>query len=198
MTESQLQRKRHSSHGAVFFRNWLQDPFNVASIAPSGRLLAKLMATGLGAGSRVVELGGGTGTLTQGILDSGVSPLDLHVVEQNAAFVDILKIRFPGVHVVPADAASATQYLGEVLGSIDYVISGLPLLWFDKDKKTRILSEAFSLLRPDGCFHQFTYLGRPPVGGRILAGLRLKASLIGMSPINLPPAFVYRFQRALS
>jgi phospholipid N-methyltransferase len=120
------------------------------------------------------------------------------VVEQNAAFVDILKVRFPGVHVVPADAASATQYLGEVLGSIDYVISGLPLLWFDKDKKTRILSEAFSLLRPDGCFHQFTYLGRPPVGGRILAGLRLKASLIGMSPINLPPAFVYRFQRALS
>ena len=196
MAESRLQHKRHFSHHAVFFRNWLQDPFNVAAVAPSSRWLAKLMATGLRAGHRVVELGGGTGSFTQAIIDSGVRPRDLYVVEQNSAFVSVLKTRFPASRVVQADAASLAAHLGALCGSIDYVISGLPLLWFDREKKTRILEEAFALLRLSGHFHQFTYLGRPPVGGRLLASLDLKASLIGIAPMNLPPAFVYRFERA--
>ena len=52
------------------------------------------------------------------------------------------------------------------------------------------------MLRPRGRYQQFTYLGPPPVGGRLMASLGLRASLLGLSPINLPPAFVYRFERA--
>jgi phosphatidylethanolamine/phosphatidyl-N-methylethanolamine N-methyltransferase len=187
--------RQSPSHRGVFFRSWLKDPFHVASIAPSGKSLAKLMASGITPGARVVELGAGTGTLTDAIVDRGVDPCDLHLVEQNARFVDVLRERFPGVNVVQTDAATLTDGLHALRGTVDYVVSGLPILWFGRDKKERILREAFGLLRPEGRFQQFTYLGRSPVGGRLLAALDLRATLVGVSPLNLPPAFVYRFER---
>ena len=88
-----------------------------------------------------------------------------------------------------------TQSLAALRGRVDYVISGLPILWFNRDKKAAILSETFELLKPGGCLQQFTYLGRPPVGPRLMAELGLRATLLGIAPMNLPPAFVYRFER---
>jgi phospholipid N-methyltransferase len=173
----------------------LQDPFHVASIAPSSRWLARLMATGLEAGSRVVELGAGTGTLTEAILDAGVRPHDLHLVEQHPDFVAVLRQRFPQADVVEANAAHIAERLAALRGQVDYVISGLPILWFNRDAKLQILAGSFELLRDGGRFHQFTYLGRPPIGGKILAELRLKPTLLGIAPMNFPPAFVYRLER---
>jgi phosphatidylethanolamine/phosphatidyl-N-methylethanolamine N-methyltransferase len=188
--------KLDETHRAAFFRGWLKDPFAVASIWPSGRLLAKIMARGLHPGARVVELGAGTGNLTQAILDAGVLPRDLFLVEQNPDFVAILRRRFPDVGIAAIDAASVATRLPELFGAVDYVVSGLPILWFKRSAKARILGSSFELLRAGGCFHQFTYAGRPPVGRRLLASLGLRASLLGISPINIPPAFAYRFERA--
>jgi len=192
--ESQLQRNPHSAHHAAFFKNWLQDPFQVASIVPSSRALAKLMATDLYPGARVVELGAGTGTLTQAILERGVRAADLHLVEQNDAFASILRMRFPGATIVHGDAQTLNETLGELAGRVDFVISGLPILWFSRDKKTRILDATFTLLKRGGALHQFTYVGRPPVGNRLMRSLRLEAKLLGFA-VNFPPAFVYRFTR---
>jgi phosphatidylethanolamine/phosphatidyl-N-methylethanolamine N-methyltransferase len=194
--ETTVQQSGHARHRAVFFKSWLQDPFHVASITPSSRRLARLMATGLEPGARVVELGAGTGTLTEAILERGVRPEDLYLVEQHQLFVDVLRERFPGATVIQTDAAALVDALGELRGEVDYVISGLPIVWFNKEKKTKILNEAFALLRPEGRYQQFTYLGPPPVGSRLLTQLGLRATLLGVSPINLPPAFVYRFERA--
>lgn len=188
-------RPERDPHRGVFFRSWLRDPFNVASVAPSSRSLAKLMASGVHAGACVVELGAGTGTLTTALIDSGVRQEDLFLVEQHADFAAVLRTRFPGANVIEADAASLTQRLGALRGRVDYVVSGLPILWFNRDKKAAILSEAFELLKPGGRFQQFTYLGRPPVGTKLLAELGLRATLLGIAPMNLPPAFVYRFVR---
>lgn len=189
-------RPERDPHRGVFFRSWLRDPFNVAAIAPSSRWLARLMATGVHSRARVVELGAGTGTLTAALLDVGVRPENLFLVEQHPDFVAVLRSRFPSATVVQADAAALTRSLGVLRGSIDYVISGLPILWFNRDKKAAILAEAFELLTRAGRFHQFTYLGRPPVGPQLLAALSLRATLLGIAPMNLPPAFVYRFELA--
>jgi phospholipid N-methyltransferase len=190
------QPRRDAAYRGVFFRSWLKDPFNVASVAPSSRWLARLMATGVSAGSRVVELGAGTGPLTTAILDLGVLPEDLYLVEQHADFCAVLRERFPNAHVLQADAAALSASLDDLRGSVDYVISGLPILWFNRDKKAAILTEAFELLKPRGRFQQFTYLGRPPVGAKLLAELGLRPTLLGIAPMNLPPAFVYRFERS--
>ena len=190
-----LQQTRNTPHRGVFFKSWLKDPFHVASITPSSRWLARLMATDVGPGARVVELGAGTGTLTDAIVERGVRQEDLYLVEQHDMFCDVLRQRFPGSHVVQADAAALTDSLGPLRGTVDYVISGLPIVWFNRHKKSRILQEAFTLLRPGGRYQQFTYLGPSPVGGRMLEELGLRASLLVMSPLNFPPAFVYRFER---
>ena len=178
-----------------FFSNLLKKPFSVGAVAPSGRRLAALMVSDIGPGSRVIELGAGTGVFTQAILDAGVAPSDLIVVEQNEEFVDLLKERFPGVTVIKANAISMRQHIGSLNGPADFVVSGLPLLLFPARRKVRLLSEAFRALRPGGYFHQFTYGGLCPVSRSVLQLLGLEASFLRFTLFNLPPAFVYRIQR---
>jgi len=179
----------------TFLKNYLQDPIRVASVLPSGRNLARAMAAEIVPGSRVVELGAGTGTLTQALLEKGVEPSKLHIVEQNADFVQILERQFPESDVLAIDAAEIATHLDQLAGEIDYVVSGLPILWFSRDLKQRILSGAFALLRQGGSFHQFSYFARPPVSQGMLDQLGLTASRTGFAPLNVPPAFTYRFER---
>ncbi|HEU4616700.1 MAG TPA: methyltransferase domain-containing protein [Gammaproteobacteria bacterium] len=178
-----------------FFLNWLHDPFAIGAVAPSGRLLAKLMAAGVAPGARVVELGAGTGTVTNAILRAGVAPCDLFVVEQNPRFAALLTRKFPLCEVIVADALSLGKYLGGLSGAVDFVISGLPLLLFSKQQKRRLLEQTFALLAPAGRLHQFTYGGRCSIARGMLAELGLRKSLLGISPLNLPPAFVYKIER---
>lgn len=179
----------------TFLKNYLQDPIRVASVVPSGRNLARVMAAEITPGSSVVELGVGTGTLTRALLDKGVDPAQLYLVEQNADFVRILQREFPDSHVLGVDAAELPQHLSHCAGQIDYVVSGLPILWFNRDVKKRILAGAFSLLHERGAFYQFSYFGRPPVSQGVLEELGLRATRYGFAPLNLPPAFTYRFER---
>lgn len=186
---------RASTEPARFFLNWLQNPLTVGAVAPSGRELARLMTAGLGAGARVVELGAGTGTLTQAILERGVHPSDLHIVEQNGDFAAMLRGRFPSCEVVAGDAERVARHLQGLRGSIDFVISGLPLLLFTAARKARVLQQALTMLGRGGCIHQFTYGGRCSVGRVLLARYGLRASLLGVAALNIPPAFVYRLKR---
>lgn len=192
-------RQRAASHSLTcFFRSWVQDPFRVGAVAPSSRGLARLMAARLGPGSTVVELGPGTGTVTQAILASGVHPDDLHLVERSGAFAAFLRQRFPALNVVCGDALSVDQQLADLAGTVDCIVSGLPLLLFSRPQRAQLLSSAFTLLAPGGCFHQFTYGGRSPISRALLVSLGLRACRIGVTPFNIPPAFVYRFERALA
>lgn len=195
MSETELREHTPDDFGR-FFRNWIQNPLAIGAVAPSGRSLAKLMATELGAGSRVIELGAGTGTVTQAILDNGVRPENLVVVERDTQFLKILARRFPGCPIVAADATALVDHVQADGAPFDCVVSGLPLLLFSPEQKVRVLSQAFELLGPRGVLHQFTYAGRCPVERDLRTKLSIKSSLLGIAPFNLPPAFVYRLSRA--
>ena len=179
-----------------FFRSLISDPRSVGAVVPSGPALGRLMARGCGTGARVVEVGAGTGALTRAILDTGVSESDLCLVESDERFVEILRERFPGARTVHGDATSLGEHLEDLTGRVDFVISGLPLLLFSEAQKRRLLAAAFTLLGDGGAFHQFTYGGLCPVGRRTRDGLGLRASCLGFAALNVPPAFVYRFQHA--
>ena len=182
-------------HSWRFLRTLVKDPFSVGAVAPSSRYLANSMVIGMGPGAKVIELGGGTGSVTQAILNSGVSPQDLIVIEQNEEFVELLKERFPHVTVIRANAASPRHHMADLTGPADFVVSGLPLMLFPAKRKARLLSQMFGALRPKGYFHQFTYGGRCPVERSLLQSLGLEATFLRFIPFNLPPAFVYRLQR---
>jgi phospholipid N-methyltransferase len=174
-----------------FFRGWIRNPLAIGAFAPSGKSLAKLMAKDVMRGDRVIELGAGTGTVTAALLDNGVLPTDLYVVERDPQFVKILKRRFPRCHVINADALELDPP-SDATGAFDFVISGLPLLCFSPDMRCRALRQMLRLLKPHGCIHQFTYAGRCPVDRDLRADLRIESVLLGIAPLNLPPGFVYR------
>jgi phospholipid N-methyltransferase len=194
MPGTELQPTNASQFGR-FFRSWIQDPLSIGAVAPSGRLLARLMVRDLRGDSRVVELGSGTGTVTQAIVDRGVKANNLCLIEQHAQFIDILRGRFPGALTVKADATDLNGQLAAWSGSVDFVVSGLPLILFTSARKRILLTQAFDLLNEQGSFHQFTYAARCPVGKSLLAELGLKATRLGVAAFNFPPAFVYRFER---
>ncbi len=178
-----------------FLGTVVRDPRSVGAVAPSSRRLANHMVADIAPGSRVIELGAGTGALTRAILACGVAPADLLAIEQNEAFSEMLRKRFPGVAVITDNASALTRHAHVLPGPADFVVSGLPLLLFTPGRKLRLLHRVFSALSEQGAFHQFTYGGRCPVERAVLRRLGLEASLLRFTPMNVPPAFVYRLRR---
>jgi phosphatidylethanolamine/phosphatidyl-N-methylethanolamine N-methyltransferase len=194
-TPRQELEQHHTPHDfGDFFRSWIRDPRGIGACAPSGRALAKLMATGVMPESKVLELGAGTGTVTEALLAKGVQPDDLYLVECNRELARILQRRFPRCHVIVADALALDPHLAPA-ATFDFVISGLPLLLFSIEQRLKLLRQALARLRPGGVLHQFTYGGRCPIERELRRTLRIDSELLGIAALNLPPAFVYRLMR---
>jgi len=195
-TELEARRERSRPRLGGFFRSMLREPLAVGALAPSSRFLASLMVADMRPGSRVIELGAGTGAVTQAILDAGVRADDLILIEQNKEFAELLAQRFPNTTVVRGNAVSLRRHICLDSGPADFVVSGLPLLLFPARTKARLLSQVFKSLQNNGCLYQFTYGIRCPVSRSLLRNLGLQASLMKFTPFNVPPAFVYRIARA--
>jgi phosphatidylethanolamine/phosphatidyl-N-methylethanolamine N-methyltransferase len=198
MPPANAEIRRDLSRPAIgqFLGNLLRDPLAVGAVAPSSRHLANLMVTGMKAGSRVIELGAGTGAVTAAILNAGVRASDLTLVEQNEEFAAILSTKFPDTTIVRGNAVSLRHHICTESGKADFVVSGLPLLLFPTRSKARLLSQIFKTLSDEGCLYQYTYGVRCPISRKLLRNLGLEASLVKFTPFNIPPAFVYRVSRA--
>ena len=191
MSGQQLHQAHTPDDFGHFFKRWIRNPLAMGAVAPSGKSLAKLMAKDVCVSSRVIELGAGTGTLSEALLASGVAPETLYLVERERPLVKILQRRFPRCHVIAADVLALEREI-DVDFKFDFVISGLPLLCFSPDKRYRILRQSLQLLKPHGRLHQFTYGGRCPIDRDLRALLQVDSALLGLAALNLPPAFVYR------
>ncbi len=180
----------------LFFRAWLSAPLRVASVTPSGRALSSLMTAEISAGmGTVIELGPGTGVFTEALLRRGVAEENLVLVEYGAEFANQLSARFPAARTVRMDAAQLRKLPLHALAPAGAVVSGLPLLSMPLRKVLAILEGAFSHLRHGGAFYQFTYGPRCPIARPLLDRLGLKATYVGGTFANIPPAAVYRITR---
>jgi phospholipid N-methyltransferase len=143
----------------------------------------------------VLELGAGTGVFTRALLERGIGPDDLTVVEFDDAFASLLASRFPEVGVIHADAARLSKYpelQGRRFGA---ALSGLPLLSMPLRKVVMILRGAFGSMHPQGSFYQFTYGPVCPVPTPVLERLGLAERVVGRTFRNVPPATVYAISR---
>ena len=178
---------------ALFLGQMIRKPGQVSALAPSSRRLARAMAAGLGPDSGLVaELGPGTGKITRAILETGLPRENLTVFELNPVFCRTLAADFPGLRV-ENHPAQEMHALG--LGTLDAVISGLPLLSMSPRLQHAILSAAFLALKPDGVFVQFTYGPRPPLDPVVQRDLHLKADRGTHVLVNMPPARIYHYRR---
>jgi phosphatidylethanolamine/phosphatidyl-N-methylethanolamine N-methyltransferase len=178
-----------------FFRSLIEKPLTVGAVAPSGKVLARVMANYVDPAvpGPIVELGPGTGPVTEALIERGIDPVRLTLVEFDPTFCSLLSDRFPGVRVVQGDAYDLDQTLNGVLSTpAAAFVSGLPL--FNKPLKMRLtlLDQAFRLMQPGAPFVQFTYNAISPIP-RSHGRIRSEASPRVWR--NIPPARVWVYRQ---
>ena len=178
-----------------FLRSWIEKPLHMGAVMPSGKLLARTMASYVDPHSTgpVVELGPGTGAITSALVEHGVDPKRLVLVEYNPAFCVLLRDRYPQATVVQGDAYGLRETLFNVLPApASAVVSGLPLVTKPMLTRLKLIRDAFAALVPSAPFIQFTYSVAPPIP-KSLPGVSTEASeRIWM---NLPPARVWVYRK---
>ena len=178
-----------------FIRSWIERPLATGAVTPSGRILARTMARYVEPKlpGRVVELGPGTGPVTEALVEHGIDPARLILVEFNPRFCALLRARFPTATVLQGDAYRLREMLAGLLRQpLAAGVSGLPLFTKPLRVRLRLLRESLSLLRPAAPFVQFTYAVVPPIP-KAVSGVHAEASeRIWM---NLPPARVWVYRK---
>ncbi len=184
-----------------FFGQWLRNPVQTAAITPSSPELAAAILSELPRpGCRVIELGGGTGAITQALRDGGTAAEDLLVVELNAAMQRQLSLRFEDVRVLRGDAARTVElaqgsgYLEA--GPAEAIVSGLGLLAMSREAQSAILQSAFACMASEGVMVQFTYGPMSPVNEGLLLELGFSARRGALVLRNVPPATVWTIRRS--
>jgi phosphatidylethanolamine/phosphatidyl-N-methylethanolamine N-methyltransferase len=178
-----------------FIRSWIEKPLSIGAVTPSSKALARAMAAYVDPHSKgpVIELGPGTGPVTEALVTQGIDPARLILLEYDPTFCKLLRQRYPAATVVQGDAYSLKRVLGSHLAEpAAAVVSGLPL--FTKPLKTRLklVYEAFALMVPGAPFVQFTYATVGPIP-KALDRVRSEASeRIWM---NIPPARIWVYRK---
>ncbi|MEP3277543.1 MAG: rRNA adenine N-6-methyltransferase family protein, partial [Stappiaceae bacterium] len=171
------------------------NPLKTGAVSPSGSALAKRMAQqiDMDRAGEVIELGPGTGVVTEAILNQGIARDRLTAIEFNNKFCSLLQRRFQGVNIVQGDAYSLKKTVSGVKpGSLASIVSSLPLFTSSVDVRRNLLLEAFELLQPGAPFIQFSYAHVPPVKSEPDL---ISYTKTGWVLLNLPPARVWIYRK---
>lgn len=143
-------------------------------------------------GQTVVELGAGTGAISQGLLEKGMPSEALMMIELDEQLYDYLRNRFPGVRVVHGDATKLSEIVAEQnIEQVSTVVSGLPMVNMPFEFKRAIVQESMKSVKPGGYMLQYSYSPISPIPAKKLG---VNAEIVRFVLRNVPPAMVWRFQ----
>lgn len=178
--------------GLQFLRSWIEKPLATGAVMPSGRPLARAMAhcVDRSIDGPVIELGPGTGAVTSALVEQGIAPSRLVLVEFNPVFCRLMRSRYPEATVIRGDAYALKRLLaGRLSSPAAAIVSGLPLFTKPLEARLGLVSDAFTLLAPQAPFIQFTYAMVSPVP-RSHADARACERVW----LNIPPARVWVYR----
>ena len=184
----------------LFLAHWARAPHRIGAVAPSSQALALAMAKEIPplntSDAPVIELGGGTGSITKGLLESGIPPERLVIIERDSHLVDVLRQRFPNLRVILGDAGDLPELLARHgITRAAAVVSGLPLLLFPADLLRNVVDGCFQLLGNQGPLIQFTYGRVAPLPAKDFALEERRGARVWF---NIPPATVWVFRKPAS
>ncbi|MCC7518036.1 MAG: methyltransferase domain-containing protein [Verrucomicrobiae bacterium] len=186
---------------AVFSRELVKNPRRIGAAIPSSPALARRMASHVNPNGRgfIVEVGAGTGAITEALLKRGVPPERLIAVERSERLAEHLRRHFPEVQVVTGDAGELRALLQRhpqlAREGVSAVLSSLPLRSLPPEEAERIADEIRALLHSQGTLIQFTYSLAAKSHWTLRHFRRLRGSIVWR---NLPPARVDVFQPIVS
>jgi phosphatidylethanolamine/phosphatidyl-N-methylethanolamine N-methyltransferase len=178
-----------------FFRTWMEKPLSMGAVTPSGKALARTMADYVDPNSNgpIIELGPGTGPVTEALVARGIDPARLVLVEFDPTFCRLLRKRYPQATIVQGDAYRLRALLKSVLRNpAAAVVSGLPLFTKPLKMRLRLLQEAFGLMAAGAPFVQFTYAAYSPIPRRLE---RVNSEASERIWTNIPPARVWVYRK---
>jgi phosphatidylethanolamine/phosphatidyl-N-methylethanolamine N-methyltransferase len=184
--------RKNGSNAALFFRRWMANPLQMGSVVPSSPALCRRIAAQVarGPGEAVLELGAGTGVVSRALLDAGVPPERLLVVEIVPDMAEHLRSALPGVEVLCGDAFDLGRVLPERWHKrIGTAICGIPLVLLPIAEQRRFV-QAVETVAPGRGFLLYTYCITSPLPH---GELGLAARREAWTPWNLPPASVWRY-----
>lgn len=179
--------KKRNSLG-LFAQEILLNPRSIGAALPSSKSLARKIAAQIPKQVKsVVELGPGTGVITEALLEQGIDFQHLTLIERSPKFAAFLKVRFPQLHIIEGDAVEIDKLLKKP--SIDVIVSSLPFRSLPQETVTKIIQQLEQALKPGGLFIQFTYSVLPKLSENFQ---RIYEKIIWT---NLPPAKLGVYRR---
>ncbi|MDM8545733.1 class I SAM-dependent methyltransferase [Candidatus Venteria ishoeyi] len=196
--KNQQQGKKPATTGfQVFAREMLNNPREIGAACPSSPKLGRMMAAQVPKDSNgfIVELGAGTGNITAALLDYGLPPEKLIVVELLPALASHLRRRFPQLTVIEGDATHLKTLLGPEHQPVSAVVSSLPLRSLPPEIVPGILAQVNEVLHDKGVMVQFTYdLRSKTLPDQNRHFVRVTSKIVWQ---NFPPARVESFRTRL-
>ena len=188
-------RSARLSDFGLFLSKFISKGRQISSAVPSSpAMVAKILdRVDFSRPGAIVELGAGTGPVTEQIICVLRPSHRVGAVENDADFCDVLRRRFPDLTLLQADATKIAEPL-ENLGihRVEYVISGLPTPALPKRSLVRLFQWLEKALTPTGVFIQITVV--PLVYQRFYRRL-FESVDFKMVWLNVPPGGVYYCSR---
>ena len=187
----------------LFLKRFLANPVQVGALVPSSEALCGEITRGINieAAQTVVELGPGTGVITDEIVTCINPQTKFLAIELDDKMYENLRNNRPGINVVHDSAANLPEIMKNAgIKQIDAIISGLPWASFPVKLQLAILKSVYNSLADGGYFATFAYLQ----GLMLPAGVRFKKLLkktfreVKVSKVvwsNVPPAIIYRCRK---
>ena len=181
----------------LFLQELLLYPQQIGAVFPSSKRLASVMANWLPPDPEdfVLELGPGTGVVTQALLDRGLREDRLIAIEMSARLADLLRERYPRACILTGNACNLDKLLHRHVREVEWVgsvISSLPLRAFPPDAVRTLAARIRGVLRPTGKWVQYSYYL-----GRAVPEATARFDLLATNVVwlNLPPARVNVYQK---
>ncbi|MGA3306543.1 MAG: methyltransferase domain-containing protein [Stellaceae bacterium] len=184
-----------SGEKVLLFRHWLRSPLGIGAVLPSGAAVAATMAgeLNLSLPGIVLELGGGTGSLTHGLLAAGCPPERLISVEREPGLAALLRRRFPAIRVIEGDVAALDDLLADCRAKrLAGVVSSLPIKWFPIANQRAVIDACFDRLDDGGPFLQLTNALVSPLP---VSRLGLGGRQVARVWTHFPPVQIWRYWR---
>lgn len=184
---------------SLFMRALVRAPREIGAIAPSSRVLGDRLAAVVPRkdDAVIVELGAGTGAVTERIEIRRSPKSTFLVFERDAQLALRVRQQVPRAHVIADDVRSLGRHLEEQgLTTVDAIVCGLPWANFAEQEQSELLDTITRALDSGGVFTTFAYQHALvlPQARRFRDALRVRFDEVLPTRIilgNLPPAFTY-------
>lgn len=181
-------------------REFIRDPISTGTVCSSSPSLCKAIAenTYLPKADVVVELGSGTGCISEHLLKAIKPDADFLSVEKNPFFYQMVISNYPGGNFLLGNAEDLPQILDQQhLDKADVIISSLPWAAFAPAQQERITNAIRLSLKPNGVFITYAYISGAlfPSFKAFRENISERFQEVQTSKIiwrNFPPAFVYQ------